>query len=286
MRKFLYGRRDEQPPIRNDDHHLHREDKIPISGPRGLITNPRYDHVRENTGASRNRNAPRELAFHPAVARLYKTLGAARDFYREFSRRYDEETHGIKPYAGSGILDVLWAIKAKMNHECISQDPQMAWDNDARHSRPSEPLVSPAMGFRKSARNMQEAFEMAIDAGPPFQRAMRSYASTIDKRRISRILRKLEAAFRDLGLLIEVAHERQPPLKRLITQIDSLLIYLDGKRGLWAPADMIIHESGGRSETNPDESESGAQEPTRDTGQGQSPLEDLTQITNHYSLKR
>ncbi|KAI9872948.1 MAG: hypothetical protein M1830_001035 [Pleopsidium flavum] len=195
-----------------------------------------YDATRERNYGHRPRHRPTKMELQPAIGGLYDILSDAHSLYEEFNHDYEEETRGIRRYAGPELLDKLWTLRAKMSDQSISHDPHGPPEGGPDHEgQPNDlDLGSDLIGFRGSVEAIRKAFEMVMNAAPASKRSM-SHRSTTEAEGLSRMMKKLDSAFQDINQLSRGAHKRPTHLQELLKEIDLVLGYLDKSRNLWQP---------------------------------------------------
>ena len=222
----------------------------------------------ERSGEVRPHHRPRKMLLQPELGHLYEVLGNALAFYEDFSRGYDEEMRGIRQYAGPEILDRLWTIRAKAGDRSMGQGQRRAAEEDDGHARRPDYSTTHARSFRDCAEQVQNAFEVVIDVAPSFKRSMNPDGSPTDAESVSRMAKKIDAAYRGMSQLMRTAHKRQAHLTELVTEIELVLVYLDRIKSLWdCHATRVGIEEPPRS--YPEQSEHGPPGSHPDTEQGQ-----------------
>ena len=235
-RDYFHGGESARLVVRYDKDRGHGGDgrprhdsRLALEG-RSYNGNDGHDRRDERKGGTRAQHQRRQMLLQPALGQLYEVLSNAHSSYEGFSRGYDEETRGIRPYAGPEILDRLWSIRAKMGDRSKGQDHRKAVHEDVAHPDHS---TNHAMSFRDCAGAVQDAFAMVMDAAPSFKGAMIGSNSTVDAESVSRMVKKVDVAYRGMSQLMRTAHRRQTHLTELVTEIELLLVYLDRVKPLW-----------------------------------------------------
>lgn len=236
----FHGRESVQPIIRYDDDRRHGRaikarygPSLSLEGPRSHNSNDGNDLRYQRKHGTRPHHRPRKMLLQPALGHLYEALGDAYDFYGIFSREYEEEVRGIRPYAGTEILDRLWTIRARLGDENENHAPHKAREQGDSHAEHPDYPRSHAMSFRDCVGNVQTAFGTVIDAAPSFNRSTNSKASSNDAESTSRLVKKIDVAYRAMSQLMRTAHRHQAHLTELITETELLLVYLDRTKDLW-----------------------------------------------------
>lgn len=234
---YFHGRESAQPIIRFDNHRrpgraikARYGPSLSLEGPRSHNSNDNDDLRYQRKHGNRPHHRPRKMLLQPALGHLYEVLSDAHDFYRSFSREYEEEVRGIRPYAGTEILDRLWTIRARLGDENENHAPHKAREEGDNHAEHHDYHRNHAMSFRDCVENVQTAFGTVIDAAPSFNR---STNSTNDAESTSRLVKKIDVAYRAMRQLMRTAHRRQAHLTELVTETELLLVYLDRTKDLW-----------------------------------------------------
>lgn len=225
-----------------------------------------YDVARERNSGIRQRHRSTKMELQPAIGYLYDTLSEAHVFYEDFDRDYEEETRGIRRYARPELLDKLWTMRAKMADKSMSHDPHGLSEDGADYAGQPNDLGCDTTGFRNSAEEIQKAFEMVMSAAPSSTRSRSHHGSITEAEGLSRMMKKLDSAFRDMSQLSRGAHKRHAHLQELLKEIDLVLGYLNKSKNLWQP-DADRCEDDRSHYRGPDESESGHAEVFQDTEQ-------------------
>ncbi|SLM34110.1 hypothetical protein LPUS_02792 [Lasallia pustulata] len=203
----------------------------------------------------------RRVSIENAIGGLSQTLTEALDFYVNFKRDFDGETRGIQAYAGSDLLDQLWARKAKSiegrggGHQKSSSHGDETYDHDGH---------SPETNFSAVYRQLSESFGMAEMATPnsKSRASIPRRGSSIDQAGLDRLKKKLHDAYRDVKGLSAYASVRSGDTQALITEMELVLAYLDKCRDLWDPRggkgsmnghEFQDHDEQGQDEGDPDE---------------------------------
>lgn len=185
------------------------------------------------TGSNGNRKAPR-VSIEDAIGGLFDTLTAALDFYVNFKREFDGETRGIRAYAGSVLLEELWASKA-ISIEGRAGGNQRSNTAGDIHFDQDRPL--PETTFKAMYRELSESFSMALTAAPnPHSRSSKSnHGYSTDPASLDRLMKKLRDAYKDIKELSAYASNGSGDTQALITETELVLAYLDKSRDLWDP---------------------------------------------------
>ena len=218
------------------------------------------------SGYNGNRNS-RRVSIENAIGGLFETLTVALDFYVNFKRDFDGETRGIRAYAGSDLLDQLWARKAKFiegrggGYQKSNSHGDEPYDQDGH---------SPETNFSAEYRQLSESFGMAEMATPNSKSRSRisRHGSSIDQAGLDRLKKKLHDAYRDIKGLSAYASVRSSDTQALITEMELVLAYLDKCRDLWDPRggkgsmsghEFQDHDEHGQDGADPDGYQEGEQ---------------------------
>ncbi|MCJ1484001.1 hypothetical protein MMC06_004169 [Schaereria dolodes] len=165
-----------------------------------------------------------KLSFQDAIADLNEVIGIALDNYMEFQREFEHETRGIIAYAGSSVLEVLWA--RKVSHAENHRDSRESHNENQHHN--------PSASFEGTHHDLLYSFQAAIDA-PPIKKPYRISRGNgrSDKASYERLIMKLRAAAKDVDKLASDVSKRCNDAQPLITELEMVITLLEKNRELW-----------------------------------------------------
>ncbi|MCJ1302618.1 hypothetical protein MMC08_005422 [Hypocenomyce scalaris] len=220
--------------------HAVREDYEDRQGSRRSLEGRRYrgddgyGSPRDPYAGFNGSRKPARMSIEDAIGRLFNTLTAALDFYINFKRDFEGETRSIRAYAGSDLLENLWARRAKSieGRNGGNQKSNMPGDDQYDQDRPP-----PDTNFKAMYRELSESFGVAATATPNSNSRSRktSHGSSIDLASLDRLMKKLHDAYKEIKVLSASASKRSGDIQALITETELVLAYLDKSRDLWNP---------------------------------------------------
>lgn len=240
----------------------HDEENIGRHASRRSVDSRHYDGadgfnpVRERNSGYRQRHRSRKIELQSAISNLFDILGESHCFYEDFNHKYDAETRGIREYAEPEILDRLWILKAKTTRRSIMRNNHGPSDEGFDHSPHGDDPGGDMVDIRSTAEEIHRAFEVVMNAAPPSHRSKSQHGPSADAEGLSRMMKKLDVAFREMSQLSRGACKRRTHLQELLKEIDLVLGYLDKSRNLWQP-DSDRDNDGASSYQNPHGSDSG-----------------------------
>ncbi len=184
----------------------------------GRYRDDRPGMERGHYGRSSHQQDPPRILLDDALIDLQDALKTAVDYYGSFIEDFDRDVQRIKPYAGSQVMQHLWANKILLSDERSRSGGRLK----ARQADgPDLGRANPSHSFQNVSREVLNCFLVVTGSRSA------SRESSIDLQSADRIRKKLEQTSREIFKLMRTAVKLKSDADALVTEMEMSLTFLE-----------------------------------------------------------